>query len=164
MLRLPHIVIALLFYSAPLLAQELSPAELIALGKDKMARIDSIMTAKGFENKKTNKLPGSTITAYVYTTRSDTGVIQRALQVGWRSRPGVLELEYGVWQKADADKFIGQLLQMRFKKVVRSIKGIVPGETMEMVSYKKATSEISYIEGHDDAETTRYMFSITVQH
>lgn len=163
MLRLP-IITALLAYSAPLFAQELSPTELIALGKYKVARIDSIITAKGFDNKRTFKLQGSTIAAYVYSTRNDTGVIQRSLQVGWRPRISDLDLEYGVWQKAEADKFIRQLLQMGFKKAVRSIHGTIPGETMKTISYKNATTEISYIEGHEDAETIRYIFSINVRH
>jgi hypothetical protein len=161
MSRLSLIVIALIFNTAPLFAQQLSPEELIAFGKYRLTKIDSIVLAKGFNNKRTSKLGSSTATDYVYSVRNDTGIIQRGVQAIWTPKSPGLDLQYNVWQKADADQFISELLQLGFKRTVRitHIAGISEG--MESVVYKKGTTAISYNERRRSSEDIFYSFYIS---
>jgi hypothetical protein len=107
---------------------------------------------------------GSTIVAYAYRQATDSGFVMRSLTLGYRSSAHELDLEYGLWTKTDADHFIRELLQDGFKRTVRTMKDIIPGESMKMISYQKGIASISYNEREPDPGTKLYMFAVSVEH
>jgi len=153
------VILLLTVHYLPLHAQELKPAELVAMKKYKTAKIDSIMTAKGFEKKPFERNADFSITVYIYTYVDGNSTIQRSLQVGVIPGTHALSLEYGVWQKTDAAAFITQLLQDGFKKKVTSMPVIGSTERFQTVSYKKAPDEFSYKEVKQNSGML-YIFSI----
>lgn len=137
-------------------AQDLKPAELVAMKKFQLAQIDSLVRAKGF--RKSNSTEESSFSTYMYAYRDVNGPVpvQRNLRVGLRKTIHVLSLEYGVWSKAEAALFIDQLTGEGFKKVVRSLPG--PGGDLQTVSYKRGPDAFTYEES-DQSGARLYRFS-----
>lgn len=152
------ITILLACSSLPLSAQELKPAELLAMRKYKMETIDSFMSAKGFEKKIFEDNADFSITDYTYLTTTDSGLIQRSLHVGWQPKLKTLTLQYGVWQKSDAARFIKQLLQDGFKKSTVSFPDLDGKTKLQTIHYTKAPYSIGYKEEKQEAAML-YIFS-----
>jgi hypothetical protein len=161
MLRLYLFAILIVAFTTSLSAQDLNPDEFLALGNDNMAKIDSILLAKGFAQKRTKQLAEPTIISYSYSAHTDTSIVVRSLHFGWRSSTKELDLQYAVYQKADANKFIRQLLQLGFNKTVEKAEGYNPGESFQIILYKRDNNEILYHEGR--LERFGYLFAIHVE-
>jgi len=157
----PFLLFSLLLsfgFSTP--AQNLKPSELLAMKKYSLARIDSIMKAKGFKKVKTSEEPGFSIYMYLYQGTSGGAPVQRNLQVGLRRSIHVLSLEYGVWSAADSADFTGQLSQDGYRRVVRTLPVIGTPQKTKAVSYKKGMEEVSYNE-HPESGEKLYIFSVS---
>jgi hypothetical protein len=144
-------------------AQDLKPADLIAMKKYKLGRIDSLAQAKGFKKFKATEETGFSIYMYLYQGVEGSATVQRNLQVGLRSSIHDLTLEYVVWSKAEATRFIDQLTSSGFKKVVRAMPVIGSTEMMQTVSYKNGANEFSYNERKQSGETL-FLFSTSNEH
>jgi len=144
-------------------AQDLKPAELVAMKKYKVARIDSLVQAKGFKKNRSTDEASFSINMYLYQGVEESTPVQRNLQVGWQKPIHELTLEYGLWSKTEATRFIDQLTRDGFKKVVRSMPVIGSTEKTQAVSYKKGLEEFSYNES-DQSGATLYLFSISNEH
>jgi|GEM_PF-3587334 len=144
----------------PASAQDLKPAELIAMKRYKMAQLDSLVQAKGFKKVKTTEETGFSIYMYLYQVVEGSTPVQRNLQVGLRKAIHVLTLEYGVWSAADSANFVGQLSRDGFRRVVKTLPVIGTSHKTQAVSYKKGMEEISYSE-HLESGEKLYLFSVS---
>lgn len=144
----------------PAAAQDLKPSELLSMKKYSLARIDSVMRAKGFKKAKTTEEPGFSIYMYLYQGADGSKPVQRNLQVGLRKSIHVLSLEYGVWSAADSASFASQLGQAGYRRVVRTLPVIGTSEKTKAVSYRKGMEEVSYNE-HLESGEKLYLFSVS---
>src|ERR1700761_3331023 len=96
-------------------AQDPTIEELAKARTMKTTQIDSMMKEKGYEK---SAMDGG-ISAYTLMKEEDGKPVMRAVHVGKPPHERFLDVEYGVWQKPDADAFIKQLVTKGYAKKVK---------------------------------------------
>jgi hypothetical protein len=165
MTRLSFFLIVLLSYAGPLVAQQLSPDEFLALGKYRLTRIDSIMTGKGFNKTQSDDKPDYTVNVYSYLLHDGAIPTQRSLHLGYRKKIQTLQVQYGVWQAAEAQAFIRQLEKKGFKTNVSS--SAIPnmdGSSYRTSQYKRGDLTVTYEIMNQGSGVLLYIFSFDKTH
>jgi hypothetical protein len=150
----------MLFLTGAAHAQEISADELLSLKKMDSHTIDSFLQTKGYHRQ---VLDPNDITIRVYTWTGATSFGQPAMRSVHIGRPPgrkSLDVEYGVWQKADAQRFIRQLESAGFKKRTSTAPDMGGGgASFTQVDYRKDNVDISYREEAHDG-VTAYIFNV----
>jgi hypothetical protein len=140
-------------------AQRLTALEFTALKKYKLEKIDSFMTAKGFEKQVFADKAEYKVVGYTATQPTDSGAAQRSLHLGWQNKVKVLDLDYGLWLRSEAVAFGKQLTLAGYKQSVTQLPDIDGKTSTQYISYKKGTTTVTYKEIRQDTGTV-YIFSI----
>jgi hypothetical protein len=143
-------------------SQELSVNEFISTRKMNDKSIDSMMTNKKFKKIKNEENNDFKIIAYSFFQVDSSSIIQRSLHLGLRFKINVRELQYGVWQKENAQKINEDLEKIGFKKHISKMS-FPDCTSSDYIEYKKPRAHISYEEKVQDFNTTKrtlYIFKI----
>lgn len=151
----------MLFLAGAVHAQAISIDELLSLQKMDFHTIDSLLQTKGYHRQ---VLDPSDITIRVYIWTGATSFGQPAMRSVHIGRPPgrkALDVEYGVWQKVDAQQFIRQLENAGFKKRTSTVPDMGGGgASFTTVDYRKNSIDVSYREEAQGGVTV-YIFNVS---
>lgn len=152
-----------LFCTITLSAQELSMEDIIAMSKLPVEQIDSIVRSKDFAKTKEEIDSASTIIKYTSLTRTDTSLIQRTFTIG-QKKDNSVELQYAVYQKADALTLLYWLERNGFKLIKTSMPAQDGKPIFEYTVYKRKKQAVGYEEKEFDSldkKEKRYIFTVS---
>jgi hypothetical protein len=154
------ILLCSLSFSGILQAQNLDLNDLVKMSNMSIEKIDLLMKDKAYEKKVVQENKEFTIITYTQIRKEGGLPVMRSLHFGKRTSEKLNDIEFGVWQKKDALDFIDRLGKEGYKKTVKRIPDMGGGST-QAVSYRKASSEITYKEEQQGGGVTLYLFSIS---
>ena len=157
------IIISLpVFFSMQLLSQHLTMEEMISMRKLPITQIDSILKSKDFTKTKEETDSAATLIKYTSLTRTDTSLIQRTFTIEQKNS-NFTELQYGVYQKEDAQILIDWLEKNGFKKTKTSMPANDGDIIFEYTAFQKKNQSVEFKEKEfDSADKKEKLFIFTV--
>lgn len=112
------------------------------------------MLGKRFLKIKDDKQPGFHIAVYSYVQKKDSATDRYNIVFGERDKLKLIDLEFVIWQKDDADKIVSQLLLKGFKKKIVKLPSLDSRESAgDFITYEKGSLQINYTEEDHDTGT-----------